>query len=132
MEPGKNGKSKFFAYPIYERSDSDPFSDEEEPDLSCFRDLEPSCSDDLSDENDLWCISNVRSNFLKTEVNSPALPGVSRSTGNFKHKRKKLVIAALWTEVCGVGPALSAIEEGYEVYFVTDASGGVSKLRVSG
>lgn len=44
-----------------------------------------------------------------------------------KHKKKKLVIAALWTEVCGVGPALSAIEDGYEVYFVTDASGGVSK-----
>lgn len=42
------------------------------------------------------------------------------------HGRKKLVIAALWTEVCGVGPVLSAIDEGYEVYFVTDASGGVS------
>ncbi len=40
--------------------------------------------------------------------------------------RKKIVIAALWTEVCGVGPALSALEQGYEVYFVTDASGGVS------
>ncbi|HWP93341.1 MAG TPA: hydrolase [Thermodesulfobacteriota bacterium] len=40
--------------------------------------------------------------------------------------KKKLVIAALWTEVCGVGPVLSAIDEGYEVYFVTDASGGVS------
>lgn len=44
-----------------------------------------------------------------------------------QHKNKKIVIAALWTEVCGVGPALSAIEDGYEVYFVTDASGGVSK-----
>lgn len=42
-------------------------------------------------------------------------------------KKKKLVIAALWTEVCGVGPVLSALEQGYEVYFVTDASGGVSK-----
>jgi nicotinamidase-related amidase len=42
-------------------------------------------------------------------------------------KRKKLIIAALWTEVCGVGPTLSAIDDGYEVYFVTDASGGVSK-----
>lgn len=41
--------------------------------------------------------------------------------------RKKVVIAALWTEVCGVAPVLSAIDEGYEVYFVTDASGGVSK-----
>lgn len=40
--------------------------------------------------------------------------------------RKKIVIAALWTEVCGVGPALSALDQGYEVYFVTDASGGVS------
>lgn len=40
--------------------------------------------------------------------------------------RKKIVIAALWTEVCGVMPVLSAIEDGYEVYFVTDASGGVS------
>ncbi|HCM47290.1 MAG TPA: hydrolase [Colwellia sp.] len=42
-------------------------------------------------------------------------------------KRNKVVIAALWTEVCGVGAVLSALEDGYEVYFVTDASGGVSK-----
>ncbi|MET7645876.1 hydrolase [Streptomyces sp. NPDC005426] len=40
--------------------------------------------------------------------------------------RKKLVIAGLWTEVCVVLPALSAISQGYEVYVVTDASGGVS------
>ncbi len=44
-----------------------------------------------------------------------------------QYRNKKLVIAALWTEVCGVGPVLSAIDEGYDVYFVTDASGGVSK-----
>ncbi len=42
--------------------------------------------------------------------------------------KKKLVFAALWTEVCGVGPVLSAIDEGYEVYFVLDASGGVSNV----
>jgi nicotinamidase-related amidase len=42
--------------------------------------------------------------------------------------KKKIVIAALWTEVCGVMPVLSAIEEGYEVYFVVDASGGVSSV----
>lgn len=41
--------------------------------------------------------------------------------------RKKIVIAALWTEVCGVGPVLSAIEQGFQVYFVVDASGGVSE-----
>ncbi|WP_413576160.1 hydrolase [Bdellovibrio sp. HCB290] len=45
-----------------------------------------------------------------------------------KYGKKKLVFAALWTEVCGVGPVLSAIEEGYEVYFVADASGGVSTI----
>ncbi|MET9292249.1 hydrolase [Streptomyces sp. NPDC003077] len=40
--------------------------------------------------------------------------------------RKKLVIAGLWTEVCVVLPTLSALAQGYEVYVVTDASGGVS------
>jgi len=38
--------------------------------------------------------------------------------------RKKLIIAGLWTEVCVALPALSALAEGYEVYVVTDASGG--------
>ena len=41
--------------------------------------------------------------------------------------RQKLVIAALWTEVCLAMPAIDAITDGYEVYFVTDASGGTSK-----
>ncbi len=40
--------------------------------------------------------------------------------------RKKLVIAALWTEICLAYPVLSALGEGYEVFIVTDASGGVS------
>ena len=42
--------------------------------------------------------------------------------------RKKLVIAALWTEVCLVFPAIQALEAGYEVYFVVDASGGTSQV----
>ncbi|BAP31408.1 isochorismatase hydrolase [Chryseobacterium sp. StRB126] len=41
--------------------------------------------------------------------------------------KKKLVLAGLWTSVCVVGPALSAIDEGYEVYIITDASGDISK-----
>jgi nicotinamidase-related amidase len=41
--------------------------------------------------------------------------------------KKKIVLAGLWTEVCIVGPALSALAEGYEVYIITDACGGVSK-----
>ncbi len=41
--------------------------------------------------------------------------------------KKKIVLAGLWTSVCIVGPALSAISEGYDVYVITDASGDVSK-----
>lgn len=40
--------------------------------------------------------------------------------------RKKLVIAALWSEMCLAMPAIHALGDGYEVYVVTDASGGVS------
>jgi nicotinamidase-related amidase len=40
--------------------------------------------------------------------------------------RKKLVIAALWTEMCLAMPAIHAMGDGYDVYVVTDASGGVS------
>lgn len=44
-----------------------------------------------------------------------------------KMGNKKIVIAGLWTEVCVLFPTLSAIEDGYEVYIVTDASGGLSQ-----
>src|SRR5262245_34279124 len=40
--------------------------------------------------------------------------------------RKKLVIAALWTEVCLCFPAIQALAAGYEVYAVEDASGGTT------
>ena len=40
--------------------------------------------------------------------------------------RKKIIMAALWTEICLAMPAIQAAGEGYEVYAVTDASGGVS------
>jgi nicotinamidase-related amidase len=43
-----------------------------------------------------------------------------------KTGRQKLVIAALWTEMCLAMPAIHAMGEGYDVYVVTDASGGVS------
>jgi nicotinamidase-related amidase len=42
--------------------------------------------------------------------------------------RKKLVMAALWTEVCLAFPAIQAMEAGYEVYAVVDASGGTSQV----
>lgn len=43
-----------------------------------------------------------------------------------KTNRKKLIMAALWTEVCLAFPAISAIKAGYDVYAVTDASGGTT------
>ncbi|MFF4425531.1 hydrolase [Streptomyces sp. NPDC001549] len=40
--------------------------------------------------------------------------------------RHKIVLCGLWTEVCLVLPALSALNQGYEVYVVADASAGVT------
>lgn len=44
------------------------------------------------------------------------------------HKRNKVVVSGLWTEVCNNSFALSAVQgAGYEIYMVEDASGGTSK-----
>jgi nicotinamidase-related amidase len=40
--------------------------------------------------------------------------------------RKKLIMTALWTEVCLAFPALDALRAGYEVFPVVDAVGGTS------
>jgi len=45
-----------------------------------------------------------------------------RATG-----RRKLILCALWTEMCMAFPALDALREGYEVYPVVDAIGGTSE-----
>lgn len=52
------------------------------------------------------------------------IPAYKAITGKGK---KKIVMAGLWTSVCIVGPVLSAISEGYDVYVITDASGDVTK-----
>jgi nicotinamidase-related amidase len=38
----------------------------------------------------------------------------------------RIVLAGLWTSVCIVGPAISALDQGFDVYFITDACGDVS------
>jgi nicotinamidase-related amidase len=40
--------------------------------------------------------------------------------------KTRLVLGGLWTSVCIVGPTLSALEQGFEVYVVADACGDVS------
>jgi nicotinamidase-related amidase len=41
--------------------------------------------------------------------------------------RRKLILCALWTEICMAFPALDALREGYEVYPVVDSIGGTSE-----
>jgi nicotinamidase-related amidase len=45
-----------------------------------------------------------------------------RATG-----RRKLILCALWTEICMTFPALDALRENYDVYPVVDAIGGTSE-----
>ncbi|MDA8052473.1 MAG: hydrolase [Rhodospirillales bacterium] len=40
--------------------------------------------------------------------------------------KPRIVLAGLWTSVCIVGPALSAIDQGFELYVIADACGDVS------
>jgi nicotinamidase-related amidase len=72
-----------------------------------------------------------------TEV-VPSVPIVERSSmnswedANFvaavkKTGRKKLIMAALWTEVCLAFPVMGALKDGYQVYAVEDCSGGTSE-----
>jgi nicotinamidase-related amidase len=51
----------------------------------------------------------------------PAFVDAVRATG-----RRKLVLCALWTEICMSFPALDALREGYDVYTLTDAIAGTS------
>src|SRR5258705_12593430 len=43
-----------------------------------------------------------------------------------KSGRTQLILAGLFTEICVVMPAIQALGEGYDVFVVTDACGGVS------
>ena len=87
----------------------------------------------------LTTVIQDRGGFLPKELQNvfPDQKPVDRTTINTwedprvveavkKTGRKKLVIAALWTEVCLAMPVIHALGEGYDVFAVTDASGGVS------
>ena len=40
--------------------------------------------------------------------------------------KTRIVLAGLWTSVCIVGPALSALDQGFEVFVIADACGDIS------
>lgn len=67
----------------------------------------------------------------------PDAPVIDRSTMNCWEDKNvtdavnaigkpRIVLAGLWTSVCIVGPAVSALDQGFEVYVIADACGDVS------
>ena len=62
----------------------------------------------------------------RTSMNSWDSESVKKAIANTK--KKKLILAGLWTEVCINMPALCAMQDGYEVYVVEDACGGTSEI----
>jgi nicotinamidase-related amidase len=61
----------------------------------------------------------------RTSMNTWEDPNVIREVNRIGKGR--LVIAGLWTSVCIVGPTLSAIDQGFEVYVIADACGDVTE-----
>ncbi len=41
--------------------------------------------------------------------------------------KERIVFAGLWTSVCIVGPVASAIDQGFDCYFISDACGDISE-----
>ncbi|MBB4857799.1 nicotinamidase-related amidase [Novosphingobium chloroacetimidivorans] len=60
----------------------------------------------------------------RTSMNTWEDEGVIQEVNRIGQER--IVFAGLWTSVCIVGPVLSAIEQGFEAYVITDASGDIS------
>jgi nicotinamidase-related amidase len=87
----------------------------------------------------LTTVVQERGGFLPKEIQNvfPQQKPIDRTTLNSwedprvveavkKTGRRKLVVAALWTEICLAMPVIHALDDGYDVFAVTDASGSVS------
>jgi nicotinamidase-related amidase len=95
------------------------------PDSNLFDDFEPYTGGNQSPTvPELKEVLSGSAEIDRTQINSWEDADFRRAveaTG-----RKKLIITALWTEVCLAFPALDAMREDYEVYPVVDAVGGTS------
>ena len=60
----------------------------------------------------------------RTTMNTWEDPRIAETVNSIGKGR--IVLAGLWTSVCIVGPALSALDQGFEVYVIADACGDVS------
>jgi len=95
----------------------------------------------------LFAIPTVISTVAKDSFSGPFMPEVTNLfpqhvvidrtsinswlDANFRKavhdtKRKKIVVAGLWTEACVLFPTLELLQEGFEVYIPADACGDVS------
>lgn len=61
----------------------------------------------------------------RTSMNTWEDEGVIKEIN--KIDKPRIVFAGLWTSVCIVGPALSALDQGFEVYVIADACGDISE-----
>jgi nicotinamidase-related amidase len=61
----------------------------------------------------------------RTSINSWEDQNIKKAVKDAQ--KNKIIIAGLWTEACVAFPALSRLSEGFEVFVVADACGGVSK-----
>jgi nicotinamidase-related amidase len=94
------------------------------PDSNLFDDFEPYTGSHSPTVPELEDVLSGSAEIDRTQINSWEDADFRRAveaTG-----RKKLIITALWTEVCLAFPALDAMREDYEVYPVVDAVGGTS------
>lgn len=76
--------------------------------------------------------------FAEISETFPNLKAIDRTTMNTwederiaekvnKFDKSKIVMCGLWTSVCIVGPVLSALDQGFDVYIIADACGDVSE-----
>ncbi|MEJ1158885.1 hydrolase [Prosthecomicrobium sp. N25] len=61
----------------------------------------------------------------RTSMNTWEDPAVVEAINRIGKPR--IVLAGLWTSVCIVGPAMSALDQGFEVHVIADACGDVSE-----
>ena len=106
--------------------------------LSLVRDIEPDKFKNnvlaLGDLAKYFNLPTILTTSFETGPNGPLVPELKaqfpdtpyiavKATG-----KKQLIIAGVVTEVCVAFPALSAIEEGFDVFVVTDASGTFNEI----
>ncbi|RYZ81308.1 MAG: hydrolase [Proteobacteria bacterium] len=74
--------------------------------------------------NDITDVYPEQKLFDRTSMNTWEDEAVIKEVNRIGKPR--IVFSGLWTSVCIVGPALSALDQGFEVYVISDACGDIS------